>query len=496
VYVKFGSRHGYLTVHRTAGWAAPDDFGPEVLFGITVGNAMPSNDVPTILLLKTAYGGRSLAVDFRPPSAGMGNYTEVTNSSWYGWQYRAMMAEIRASLANVTTDMPGYNATMFGGYELCGFVWFQGWNDVIDWAKVREYESNLWHFVRDVRRDLHAPNLPFGTTVSFSGILENLVDSLIWFSDFFFQCLFLANQVVGELGMMGYSSREFPADQAVTLRAAQRQACAASSATKFVPTVQFAVLNSTKYDGIHHYYGRADTIFHIGKALGEGMLELLAGQCDSANSSKVWINEFHYDNTGTDTNEFIEIAHTISLTGCQLQFYRAGSILYNNISLTGTVPNSTVDSIQYTIVESKSAEGIDNGSPSGFALTDSNNKVFEFLSYEGSLMNASGVNSTDVGVTEDEATPSSHSLQKCPDSNGWTGPIPNTKGQPNPKCAPTSIPTPTPISPSPRPALAPTKAPVVRSCGIFGFSLFCFWSSACGWLERFFSLKGCSLASF
>jgi Carbohydrate esterase, sialic acid-specific acetylesterase len=169
VYVKFGARHGFLTVSRTAGLAAPNSFGPELLFGIAVGDALsaPTNeDAPAILLLKTAYGGRSLAVDFRPPSAGRGNYTEVTDPSWYGWQYREMMTEIQYSLANLPTYMPGYNATL--GYELCGLVWFQGWNDVLDWPKVYEYESNLQYFIRDVRRDLQAPNLPFGTTVLLS----------------------------------------------------------------------------------------------------------------------------------------------------------------------------------------------------------------------------------------------------------------------------------------------------------------------------------------
>jgi hypothetical protein len=165
VYVKFGARHGFLTVSRTAGWAASQAFGPEALCGITLGNAAGGHPEatapPAILLLKTAYGGRSLAVDFRPPSAGIGNYSDITDPSFYGWQYRAMMNEIQESLHNLTSYFPNYNPTM--GYKLNGFIWLQGWNDVIDWAKVREYESNLVHFISDVRRDLNAPNLPFGT---------------------------------------------------------------------------------------------------------------------------------------------------------------------------------------------------------------------------------------------------------------------------------------------------------------------------------------------
>ena len=40
--------------------------GPEYGFGITIDKAL---DEP-VLIIKTAWGGKSLAVDFRPPSAG------------------------------------------------------------------------------------------------------------------------------------------------------------------------------------------------------------------------------------------------------------------------------------------------------------------------------------------------------------------------------------------------------------------------------------------
>ena len=43
--------------------------------------------------------------------------------------------------------------------ELAGFVWFQGWND--QYGGQDEYASNLKHFIKDMRKDLGAPNLPF-----------------------------------------------------------------------------------------------------------------------------------------------------------------------------------------------------------------------------------------------------------------------------------------------------------------------------------------------
>ena len=53
--------------------------------------------------------------------------------------------------------MPGRD----GRYELAGFGWHQGWNDRISDKFNAEYESNMAHFIRDIRKDLGAPALPF-----------------------------------------------------------------------------------------------------------------------------------------------------------------------------------------------------------------------------------------------------------------------------------------------------------------------------------------------
>ena len=63
------------------------------------------------------------------------------------------------------------------------------------------------------------------------------------------------------------------------LRAAQQHVCQYAefqNSTIFVPTASFAVLNGTTYNGIHHYYGRADTYYHIGQAFGVAMNRIVA----------------------------------------------------------------------------------------------------------------------------------------------------------------------------------------------------------------------------
>lgn len=55
--------------------------------------------------------------------------------------------------------VPGYDAKQ--GYELAGFVWFQGWNDMCNRHYIERYTENMIHFISDVRKDLEAPAMPF-----------------------------------------------------------------------------------------------------------------------------------------------------------------------------------------------------------------------------------------------------------------------------------------------------------------------------------------------
>ncbi|HKY74585.1 MAG TPA: Calx-beta domain-containing protein, partial [Acidimicrobiia bacterium] len=117
-----------------------------------------------------------------------------------------------------------------------------------------------------------------------------------------------------------------------------------------------------------------------------------------------WINEFHYDNTGTDTGEFIEIAGPagLNLTGYTLVLYNGnGGGTYNTRALSGVIADQSngfgVISFSYP------TDGIQNGSPDGIALVGPSG-VIEFISYEGPMSATSGpavgMTSTDVAVTE------------------------------------------------------------------------------------------------
>ncbi|MCB1129187.1 MAG: hypothetical protein KDM81_21995, partial [Verrucomicrobiae bacterium] len=166
VWIKFWDRHGPLTV----GYGSPGCIGPELGFGLTVGDRLEA----PVLLIKTAWGGRSVFCDFRPPSAGPPPAErlnrELANArkrnpdatmeevrARYGQAYRDMIREVRGTLATLGTLFPEYQGQ---GYQLAGFVWFQGWNDMIDPEATGEYADNLAALIRDVRRDLGVPGLP------------------------------------------------------------------------------------------------------------------------------------------------------------------------------------------------------------------------------------------------------------------------------------------------------------------------------------------------
>ncbi len=143
---------------------------------------------------------------------------------------------------------------------------------------------------------------------------------------------------------------------------------------------------------------------------------LLAGIAPAHAQTSVFINEIHYDNTGTDAGEAIEIAGPAGtdLAGWSIVLYNgAGGAVYDTDALTGVIPNQCNGF--GTIVLSYPANGIQNGAPDGIALVNPSNLAVQFLSYEGSFTAvggaANGMTSTDIGVLEAGSDPVGNSLR-------------------------------------------------------------------------------------
>ena len=134
---------------RNPGW-----IGPEYGFGWVM--AEHFKDKP-VLIVKIAWGGKSLHKDFRPPSAAAARGGEV------GPYYKAIIEYTRDVLDNMGTEFPDLKGK---GYRIAGFGWHQGWNDRVDSAASAEYEKNLADFIRDLRKDFGQPKLPFSITTT------------------------------------------------------------------------------------------------------------------------------------------------------------------------------------------------------------------------------------------------------------------------------------------------------------------------------------------
>ena len=204
VWINYLDRRGDLTV----GYGSPGCIGLELQFGHIMGDHYEE----PVLLIKTAWGGKSIGRDFRPPSSGVvskdtiGDLVEnmikrdynniirrelnkakkdnpkinrkeveaksseslnrirkAKNDEYrkqvvdsYGHFYRLMMTEIKTTLSEIKSRFPEYDGR---GYEIAGFVWFQGWNDMYgDFPG--EYAKNMENLIRDVRKELGVPDLP------------------------------------------------------------------------------------------------------------------------------------------------------------------------------------------------------------------------------------------------------------------------------------------------------------------------------------------------
>lgn len=141
----------------TAGYGAfSTTIGPELEFGNVVGDHFENE----VLIIKTTWGGKSLAVDFCPPSAvsdsGYHHIPAVAKDT--GYYYVQMLSNIYKVIDSLHKYVPNYKGQ---GYEIAGFGWHQGWNDRVNKSANTAYEQNLVHLIKDVRRDLGSPKLPF-----------------------------------------------------------------------------------------------------------------------------------------------------------------------------------------------------------------------------------------------------------------------------------------------------------------------------------------------
>ena len=137
--------------------------GPEVQFGHIMGYYHKAQ----VLVIKTAQGNRALGWDFRPPSSGFLPDIEDDLRKWEGREYRLMVDRVRRTLVHIEDILPNYQGQ---GYEIAGFVWWQGHRDGGKKKRTENYEKHLVNLINDIRDEFDVPGLPVAiATVGFGG---------------------------------------------------------------------------------------------------------------------------------------------------------------------------------------------------------------------------------------------------------------------------------------------------------------------------------------
>ncbi|MGC6486247.1 MAG: sialate O-acetylesterase [Planctomycetota bacterium] len=269
VWIKFFGAKGPLTL----GFGSRGRTGLEFAFGLRVGDHFEE----PVLLVKTAWGGRSIRKDFRPPSSGLPSDatlekelaaavkrtadnnkkrkrddplpTRAQIEAGYGRDYRLMIEEVRATMqqaGELFGELKGRDV------ELAGFVWFQGWNDQYGGAEL-EYEQNLRNLIGDVRKDLDAPELPFVIGV-------------------------MGQNGAGEAkgAMLAIQSAQVAVTDIPGVVAVQTDALEDEAAAKLYPEwkQRFEEWERTGSDHRYHYLGSAIWFSRIGFALADAAIQL------------------------------------------------------------------------------------------------------------------------------------------------------------------------------------------------------------------------------
>ena len=305
------------TGQLTAGFGAPENkIGPEFTFGITMEKLLGE----PILLIKTAWGGRSLHTDFRPPSAGSYVPTPEEAKRWAekperkaktdaatGVFYREMVAHVKKVLADPKRVCPAYDEKQ--GYEIAGFVWLQGFNDLVSsdtyppkpGEKVRDYSKyGVWlaDLIRDVRKDLAAPKMPvvigvlgvdglkandhtkaFRTAMAapaalpeFVGTVKAIETAPFWSEEL--AAIADKREKVSQMAYLLKSKNKKEANADGSMNEQQQREFVKNYEAKTITPAEAALWKRGASNGGYHYLGCAKTFALMGKAFAEATLQM------------------------------------------------------------------------------------------------------------------------------------------------------------------------------------------------------------------------------
>ena len=237
-------------------------FGPELGFGFVMGTF---HDEP-VIVMKADIGNRSLGWDILPPGSerytfegkeypGYGETVDADGTvrkpkkgEWYaGKQYDDYTASIRAVLDNFGERYPQFKDQ---GYEVAGFLWWQGHKDGGSAAHIARYEENMVNLIKAWRKEFNAPKAPWTiATVGFHGkdMPENYVK-------------------IAEAQLNAADPKRHP-EIAGTVKTVDAR-----------PFWRDSSISPKNQD--YHYNHNAETYMLVGDSLGRAMVELKGGKVE------------------------------------------------------------------------------------------------------------------------------------------------------------------------------------------------------------------------
>ena len=285
----------------TVGWFDSRFIGPEIGFGNVIGDAI---DNP-VLLIKVGTGNRALGWDFRPPGTkryeskgktgevrsfpgygecpeaslpdsveGMGancgvcsekalaqdcpvfwpNITRCNScKGWYaGLQFDRDLSNVKAILENLSDYYPEYNEDK--GFEISGFVFWQGQRDTVTEGHARKYLKNMRSYIKQLWKayKTYPGKKKFVyATVAFGG------------------CNSVGSNVTGytRLEKMVYVAQK---NTRKRHRSKFKGKVKVIDARPYWRDTSISPVNER-----HHYNRNAETYMEVGKALGSAMVDLL-----------------------------------------------------------------------------------------------------------------------------------------------------------------------------------------------------------------------------
>ena len=237
-------------------------FGPELGFVFVMGTF---HNEP-VIVMKADIGNRSLGWDILPPGSirytfegkeypGYGETVDADGTvrkpkegEWYaGKQYDDYTASIRAVLDNFGERYPQFKDQ---GYEVAGFLWWQGHKDGGSAAHIARYEENMVNLIKAWRKEFNAPKAPWTiATVGFHGkdMPENYVK-------------------IAEAQLNAADPKRHP-EIAGTVKTVDAR-----------PFWRDASISPKNQD--YHYNHNAETYMLVGDSLGRAMVELKGGKVE------------------------------------------------------------------------------------------------------------------------------------------------------------------------------------------------------------------------